>query len=256
MPAKKDPTTRQELTATKELFFHIDNASPHTLPMERLAEYLKSLAVLLGSTNKVHFLRVDPGSASCAIETEQEEEFKIVDRVKGIQKGSGPREALEAYTSLRDALERDDTEAELELEDGTVILDFPLSKPNEQETFGPFWEAGTVDGILVKIGGIDETVPVHLVGQGYHICNADHEMAKQLAPRLFGNPIRVHGEGKWIRNLQGKWEMQWFNIRRFEDLDDSSLPEVVSRLRAIPDNDLLSLKDPLDEMRKLRQGDE
>jgi hypothetical protein len=253
MPTK----TRIPASAKRELLFHIESASPLTLPMQRLAEYLKQLAVLLGSTNKVHFLRVEAGSADCAIATDEGEEPKIVERVYGIKRGTGPREAIEAYSSLLTALQDDDREAELELENGTVILDFPLARASQEEVFGPFWQAGSLDGILVKIGGRDETVPVHLVDEGrYHICNADHEMAKQLAPHLFGNPIRVHGEGKWIRNAQGTWEMQWFDIHRFEDLDDSSLPEVVSRLRAIPNNDLMSLKDPLEEMRKLRHGED
>ena len=40
------------------------------------------------------------------------------------------------------------------------------------------------------------------------------------------------------------------------DLNDSSLPEVVSRLRAIPGNELMSLKNPLEEMRRIRHGED
>ena len=50
--------------------------------------------------------------------------------------------------------------------------------------------------------------------------------------------------------------MQWFDISNFETLHASSVPEVVSRLRAIPENDLMTLSDPLEEMRKIRHGDE
>lgn len=240
----------------KELRFHIHEYTPHTLPMERLAEYLKNLAVLLGSTEEVHFVRLEAGSVSCALETEATEQPKIVSRVQNVKKGEGTEEAIKAYAKLRELLESDETSAELEVESGDVILDFPLVKSGEREIFGPFWQDGSVDGILVKIGGIDATVPVHLVDEGaYHICNASRELAKDLAPHLFSTPIRVHGRGRWIRNTDGKWEMQWFDIHRFEKLETLGLNESVSRLRAIPDNELMSLEDPLGEMRKVRHGD-
>jgi hypothetical protein len=241
----------------KELRFHIHEYTPHTLPMERLAEYLKNLAVLLGSTQDVHFIRLEAGSLSCTLETEATEEPNIVNRVQSVKIGNGTEEAIRAYAKLRELLQKDEASAELEVESGDVILDFPRIKTGEQEIFGPFWQDGSVDGILVKIGGIDATVPVHLVDEGaYHICNASRELAKDLAPHLFSTPIRVHGRGRWIRNTDSKWEMQWFDIHRFEKLETVNLNEAVSRLRAIPDNDLMSLKDPLGEMRKVRHGDD
>ncbi len=50
--------------------------------------------------------------------------------------------------------------------------------------------------------------------------------------------------------------MRWFNIDRFEDLDTASLPELVARLRAIPDNALMSLEDPIGDILKIRRGEE
>jgi hypothetical protein len=241
----------------KELRFHIHEYTPHTLPMERLADYLKNLAVLLGSTQDVHFVRLDAGSVSCALETEATEEPKIIERVRSAQRGVGTDEAIKSYGKLRELLEKDAASAELEAESGDVILDFPLAVGAEQVIFGPFWQDGSVDGILIKIGGIDATVPVHLVDEGaYHICNANREIAKDLAPHLFSHPIRVHGRGRWIRNTSGKWEMQWFDINRFETLDIVGLNDAVDRLRAIPGNDLTASNDPLAEMREVRHGDE
>ncbi len=241
----------------KELFFHIEETSPHLLPMERLAEYLKQLAILMGSTSNVHFLRVEEGSANCAIEIDETEESRILNRVQAVKREAGPQEAIEAHRALLSMLEEDGRPAELELENGAVILDFPLIRANEPQTYGPFWQDGSFDGVLVKIGGLDETIPVHLAEYGkYHTCNTTREIAKELAVYLFGNPIRVYGRGRWIRHSNGKWEMTWFNIDRFEKLDDSSLPEVVSRLRSIPGNELMSLEDPLKEMRKIRHGED
>jgi hypothetical protein len=241
----------------KKLRFHIHEYTPYTLPMERLVDYLKNLAVLLGSTENVHFVRLDAGSVDCQIETDASEEPKIVSRVREVAQGSGTQEAKNAYKNLRELLEEDKASAELESEIGDVVADFPRASTGEQEIFGPFWQFGALEGMLIMIGGRDETVPVHLLDDGrFHKCNATREIAKELAPHLFRSPIRVYGRGRWFRNSQGKWELSWFDIDRFEPLDDSSLPDVVSRLRAIPDNDLLSLKNPLEEIRKLRHGED
>jgi hypothetical protein len=246
------------MPSRKELRFHIHEYTPSTLPMERLAEYLKTLATLLGSTPSVHFVRLDAGSVSCTLETEAAEEPKILTRISNVRGRQGTHEALEAYDRIREMLDRDDTSAELEIQSGDIVLDFPRTKTGEQEIFGPFWQDGSLDGILVKIGGIDATVPVHLLDEGgaYHVCNTNREIAKELAPHLFGNPIRVNGRGRWIRNADGKWEMQWFDILRFGPLDTLTLNEAVTRLRAIPDNELMMHNDPLEEMRKIRHGED
>lgn len=238
----------------KQLHFSIEEASPHTIAMARLADYLRELAKLLGSEDKVHFLRVDEGSAAVTMEVEPEAEPVIDDRVRKAIKGEGPKEAVHAYRSLRVLLEKDEQSAYMEWKDGDVILHFPKKPGVGPETFGPFWQEGTLEGILVKIGGLDETVPVHLMYEGsHHICNTTREVAKELGHHLYGRPIRVEGRGKWYRNGDGKWELRWFDIYRFEELSDETLLEVVARLRSIP-NDLTKYRDPLKIMQKIRQG--
>lgn len=239
----------------KELHFSIEGTTPHTFPMARLAVYLRELATLLGNEDRVHFLRVDDGSANCAMEIDDEQDSIIAERVRQAQSGVGPKEAVKAFKAIRFYLDEDDTSALMEWEQGEVLVEFPRKSQGTEETFGPFSEDGSLDGMLVKIGGWDETVPVHLLYEGvHHACNATRDMARKLAPYLFGRTIRVHGRGKWYRNSEGKWEMRWFDIHDFEELSDASLLDVVGRLRSIPDNDLAKSKDPLGDMLKLRRG--
>jgi hypothetical protein len=239
----------------KELHFTIEGVTPHTLPMARLSEYLKELSKLLGSEDKVHFLRVDEGSADCAMEIDTEEENAISERVRRAKNGDGPKEAVKAFTAIQFYLDEDDNSAVMEWEKGEVLIEFPGKSRKGHETFGPFSEDGSLDGMLVKIGGMDETVPVHLVYQGvHHTCNTTRELARKLAPYLFGKPIRVHGRGKWYRNADGNWEMHWFDIHDFEELSDDSLLDVVGKLRSVPNNDLMKSKDPVGDMLKIRHG--
>ena len=223
--------------------------------MARLADYLRELATLLGSKDNVHFLRVDEGSANCAMEIDAEIEPAVSERVLQAKKGFGPKDAVKAFQSIRFYLDEDDTSAFMEWHKGEVLIEFPRRSQGSEETYGPFWEDGSLDGMLIKIGGMDETVPVHLLYEGvHHACNTTREMAKKLAPYIFGRTIRVHGRGKWYRNSQGKWELRWFDIRDFEELNDASLLDVLGRLRSIPDNDLMNSKDPLGDTIKLRHG--
>lgn len=241
----------------RELRFTIEDTTPQTLPMARLAVYLKDLATILGSEESVHFIRVDDGSAACVAEVDDKVEEAVISRVHSVRAGNAPKEAAAAFETLLENLRHDELTADLELPDGEVLLEFQATTESIEESFGPFWQEGSLEGILVKIGGLDETVPVHLIDEGaHHVCNANKEIAKALAPHLFGNPIRVHGRGRWHRNSHGQWEMKWFDILHFEILDDTSLLEVVARLRGIRGNDLLAIRDPLEEMRKIRHGDE
>jgi hypothetical protein len=241
--------------AKKEFHFSIEESSPQTLAMARLVDYLKQLSILLGSRDKVHFLRVDEGSAACTMEVEESEEEIINNRVLRASKGQGPKDAMRAYRNIRMLLEDDDKSAYMEWKDGDVVVHFPKKARAAAETFGPFWQDGSLDGILVKVGGLDETVPVHLIYErAHHTCNTTREVARQLGHHLYGKPIRVHGRGKWYRNADAKWELRWFDIYNFEELDDSTLLDVVRRLRAIPDNKLSESKDPIRDMQRIRHG--
>ena len=240
----------------KELHFSIEGATPYSLPMARLVQYLRELAQLFANEDKVHFLKVDEGSADCTMEIEEEVAPLISERVERAAKGQGPTEATRAYKSLRSLLEKDEKSAYMEWKDGDVIAHFPKKPGSSTETFGPFWQEGTLDGILWKIGGLDATVPVHLIyDNAHHICNTTRDVAKDLAHHLYGQPVRVHGRGKWYRNADGNWELRWFDIYRFEPLSDDNLLDVVARLRGIPNNDLLESKDPLGEMHQIRHGE-
>jgi hypothetical protein len=239
----------------KELQFRIEGATPHTLPMARLAEYLRELAKLLGSEERVHFLRVDEGSANCLMEVEAEDEPVISERVRLAQAGHANKDANKAFQTLQDYLHDDDHSAVMQWEKGDVVIQFPGRANGQGEVYGPFYEEGSIDGLLVNLGGVDETIPVHLVYQGRRFnCNATRDMARRLRNYLLEKPIRVYGRGKWYRSADGDWEMRRFDIHDFEELSDTSLWDVVGQLRSVPDNDLTKSEDPLGDMIKLRHG--
>ena len=114
------------------------------------------------------------------------------------------------------------------------MIQFPGREQPPPLTFGAFNQPGVLDGVLIRIGGRDDTVPVHLRdGETIHVCNANRNLAKRLAVHYDGSTLRVHGDGRWERDADGRWLMKRFNITEFSVLDDAPLGEIVGRLRDV-----------------------
>jgi hypothetical protein len=238
----------------KKIIFTINETTPQEISMTRLMEYLAQLATMMGNREEVHFQSTQKGSLNNIIEVEEEVEPFITQRVQRLVAGEGTIEGKQAYRRLREFLDRDDYTAGLTNEDGVTITEFYPPK-KEHDVYGPIFQEEAIDGFLIKVGGTDPTVPVLVLVEGKRLsCNADIQTARNIG-HLLQKPVRLHGRSTWFRNKFGKWELEWFNISRFEELSEDSLPNVVSRLRAIPDNALKSLDDPLEEMRKLRHDE-
>jgi len=111
---------------------------------------------------------------------------------------------------------------------------------------------------VIKIGGRDETVPLTLrVADGTYVdvTVRGKDLAKRLAPLLFGQEVRVAGLATWRRDGKGEWSCVGMVVDSFE-VPDATLPsQMFSTLSELPENGWHSLDDPISEWRKLR-GDE
>ena len=239
-----------------EYRFVIDAYSPETLPMSRLAEYMADLARLFGTAQRVHFVRLEPGSTVLVQTVEPEAAADVRDRIDAVAQGRGPEDATRAFKALNRYLAADGATASLR-DGGGEVIPFPGRDHPPPLTFGAFNEPGVLDGVLIRVGGKDDTVPVHLLdGEIVHHCNANRDMARRLAPHLYGAPLRVHGDGRWERDADGGWEMKRFNVSDFEELDDAPLGEVVGRLRDVEGSGWKDIDDPSSELERLRGRDE
>jgi hypothetical protein len=247
------------MDTTHEYKFRIDAYTPATMPMSRLAEYMQDLAALLGEKEHVHFVRLDPGSTVLVQQIDRESVPRVHARVSAINvtEGEGPEDALRAFKALDRRLAEDNATGHLCTGDGAEIIRFPGCEKAKPLTFGAFTQPGSLDGLLIKIGGKDETVPAHIQeGDTVYICNATREMARRLAPHLFAATLRVHGNGRWERDAEGNWNLKRFNIAEFEVLEDAPLSEVVARLRQVQGCGWKEIDDPYTELQHLRQGPE
>jgi hypothetical protein len=254
MAKKQKPAAgRLMKPAATEFEFYIGAYSPATMPMARLAEYMAQLATMLGEPTSVHFVKLKRGSTRIVHKVQAEAVPKVRERVRAVRQGDAPRDSLRAYDTVNRMLRDDNGVGALKEAPDTateaIIIQFPGIQSSEEKF--TIQERGTIDGEIVRVGGLNRWVPILIETNGEAVsgCWADRIMAKRLAQRLF-EPVRLTGNGKWDRNADGKWTLREFAIEGFEPLSDEPLSEALSRIRAID-----SFKDTtLDELEDLRRG--
>lgn len=241
------------MTDALEYRFVIDAYSPDTLPMSRLAEYMADLARLLGRTERVHFVRLEPGSTVLVQNVEPEAAPEVRNRLRTIERDNTPADVAAAFKALNRHLADDNATGRLQEDGGAEVVQFPGRERPKPLTFGAFNEPGVLDGVLIRVGGRDDTVPVHLLdGDAVHMCNATRDMARRLGVYLYGPPLRVRGEGRWERGAEGDWLMKRFNIADFNVLDNAPLVEIVGQLRNVEGSGWKDIEDPAAELQVLR----
>ena len=234
--------------------FAIDAYDPGDLPMARLAEYMADLARLFGNVDHVHFDRLEAGSAVLVQHVDPEVGPAVRERLSAASQDNAPAEVAEPFRAINLRLAKDKATGSLKEDGGGEIIHFPGCSQPQPRTFGPFRQQCAFDGMLIRVGGKDDTVPVHLQDRTtIHICNATRDMARNLAPHLYQGTLRVWGDGRWERDEDGKWILKRFDISKFELLDGAPLGQVVQRLREVEGSGWKDIEDPARELDQLRQ---
>lgn len=233
-----------------------ESYTPETLPMARLAEYVAALARLLGESAGVHLRNVRAGSAVLVASIDQSARPKVQDRLDGLRTGAPAQDVRRAFVELDELLRKDNAVGELSGDTGAVIIPFPGCARPEPVIFGPFKQESSLEGQLIRIGGKDETVPVHLRdGVLIHTgLTTTPDLARQLAQHLYGPTLRVFGIGTWFRDGDGCWLLKTYRISSFEVLDDAELSVVVRSLRNVGGSQWNEIPDPVQALLEERHG--
>ena len=115
---------------------------------------------------------------------------------------------------------------------------------------------GTLDGEVIRVGGKDDTVPVHLrdgpvIRTGLF---TTPDIARRLAQHYLGATVRVQGTGHWLRSADASWSLKSFKIVDFEVLDETPLTEVVAGLRRVEGSRWSDVPDPVADLMNDRHG--
>jgi hypothetical protein len=229
----------------------IDVFTPSTLPMSRLAEYLKPFAAMIGSEAYVHFNQVGEGSAVCEAYVDPHAAPKVRERISGVVAGTAPKGAMRAHLDIDSLLRNDNAIGHVEI-NARNVMEFPGRRRGTQERIGPVRRSSSIEGQIYSIGGKDETINVYLHdGQKETKCVVTVELARKLGTHLRGPRIRFFGQGLWHR-VDGEWEMTLFNAESFIPLDDAPLDRTLKSIQAnlsgIDPHDLLTT------IQELREG--
>jgi len=215
-----------------EYTFRIEGLTPDTLPMARLADYLGDLARLLGSTEHVHFERIEEGSVRLVAAVDQEVRPLVSPRVRAAVRGDGPRDALTAWARINELLGKDGTTATLELPGGEVIP-FPGSPP-PAKPIGPLRQETSVQGRVVRLEGYGDDISVGVEDEsalaGRVVVRADR--AREVG-ELFHRYVRFSGTGRWRRNAEGQWCLEHLDVSSFEALDEEAITDTLKRAGAL-----------------------
>lgn len=214
----------------KELTLYLDDLTPGQLSMKRLADYLRALSTLYGCEESVHFDRVDTGSAQLKSLVEEKAYPLIMNQVREVSGGLGKKSAVAAYKTLSGYMAADGTGASIRSE-GAQIFQFPRVRLQEPPL--RIIKPSSIQGRLYSVGGKDETVPVRIEGADSEslLCEADVAVAERLAQLLF-KPVRLHGDGEWVRSDDGAWRLVKLKISTFTKLEDIGFKEAIARLKA------------------------
>jgi len=218
----------------EEFSFQIDAYTPDTIPMARLSEYLRELAMILGEEKAVHFVRLREGSTHIVHRVEREAVPKVRARAAAVRRGRAPRDAIRAYHMVNRLLREDDGRGVLREEaTGADIIVFP-GREESEERFEGIHQRGTVDGEIMRVGGFGKNVPIILRSEDQPIphCYTSHAIAKRLGARLYEH-VRLFGLGRWSRDAEGSWTLDAFRIETFEILKDERLSDSLVALRRI-----------------------
>ena len=212
--------------------FKIGAYSPDTIPMARLAEYMAAIAELYGEQGSVHFQGLKKGSTIVVSRVEHEGVPKVRENVQSAQWADSRGPAANAFKRVNKMLREDNATGEVR-RGRAKVLQFPGRDLLLPARLGPFNQAVSKDGVLVRIGGKDSTAHAMLEGPDHQILSFEvsRDLAIQLAPHLFGDPIRLVGQGRAVRNEQGEWEFLSLKASGFVQLSSESLAETVQRIR-------------------------
>ncbi|MGR6466305.1 hypothetical protein [Rhizobium sp. PAMB 3182] len=217
-----------------EYRFRIDAYSPDTIPMSRLAEYMAELAAILGEQRAVHFERLERGSTVIVHKVEREAVPKVRERTTAVRRNEGPQDALKAYRAVNKLLRDDNAIGTLQEKKG-VIIRFP-GRELVEEKYPTIRQQGTLDGVVVSVGGADNTVHVRLLSEGVPVTGCytnSRSLGKELAAK-FDENVRLIGVGSWSRDSDGKWQLEKFRIDAFEVLKPIFLSDALAELQKLP----------------------
>lgn len=241
---------------SKNYTLYIKAYTPETIPMARLAQYMQNLAAMLGHDTAVHFETLKPGSTQLVSRIDHENVPRVAAHLAQVKRGEGSPEATKAQAEIDRLLAEDNATGFVyeDTDENAKIIAFPGVTRPKPTTFGPFNQAGSLDGILVSVSGADQTVHLQLQNAEikYTGIDTNRETACRLAKHMY-EPVRVFGTGRWLRDEEGKWVLKKFKVESYSVLAADDLKDAIDQMRETEGSEWQDMDDPISALKALRE---
>ena len=221
--------------------------NPDRIPMDRLAEYMRLFAELLGSENRPVLKGIKKASTGLKAQLANDRLVHVQARLRLVRSEPDSRPARCA-AALEAVLGADGiAEAQL-LDAGSIIVFLLHGLAAVEEDVDRVYQEGTVDGAVTGLVGADDTMHLHLRGrnaQDLKLVVRDEDLAREILGHFRKGTLRVLVQGHWLRSEDG-WhpEANRCTVRSFVQLDEQPISEVFRDLAEIPENGWKAMEQP------------
>ena len=229
--------------------------NPDRIPMDRLGEYIRQFAELLGTDNQPIFKGIK--KASTGLKAAIPEERRQYAHLRLVEARTAPdSRPAKVLRNIEDMLGQDAIKA-AQLLDASENVVYLFSGHIEETTLTErLYQQGIVDGVVTGLVGADDTMHLHLrdhFDRDLRLLIRDEILARELLTWFRSGSVRLYVHGTWIRTESG-WvpEANKCTVDTFEALDDTSPHEVFKALARIPGNEWVTSNDPMAKWRSLR----
>ena len=233
----------------------IPQGNPNKLRMDRLADYMREFAELLGVDNQPVFTGIKNASIglrSKVPESRRDQAWKRLQEAK-----YKPTSRAAGYLKRIETMLGEDGFGSAELKDNhdNVVYLFHAIEPVQVQA-ATIKQLGEVDGVVTGLVGADDTMHLYLrdmQSRDLRLIVRDESLARELLLHFRKGMLRVRVHGYWLRTEDG-WspESGKSYVDGFEILDETPPSVIMARLASFPGNGWRELPDPEAEWKSLR----
>ncbi|MGQ0430503.1 MAG: hypothetical protein ACT4UQ_11270 [Gammaproteobacteria bacterium] len=216
--------------------FRLVGKRPDELSFDRLMQYLRTVAELAGSPDRVRLRSLRPGSVQVDLAVSREEYPVVLGRFSSAKNPQLASLAVQkAVRKIEDMITEDNVRVEV-VAGKTKVLQLRGYTRTTGSIIGPVVQPFTVRGQLVGLEGKDATKHARIVESGtkreVHGSLRDTSLAVRLKDCLWHGFVEVSGTARLFRHPDGFWELKAFHIERFRELEGAKPSDFVRTLRS------------------------
>lgn len=221
--------------------------------MERIGEYIRAFAELIGKENLPVFKGVKRASTGIQALVPDARKAFAAHRMRQAftrpeTRAAAPRLRIESM------LAEDNVKgAEVLNREGERVFEFAVAHVPDQEV-QRVSQSGEIDGVVVGLVGTEDALLLHVRDNARRVIKLivnDMALAKRLLTHFHAETLRLRVRGTWARGTDG-WLPERCVVDGFEELSDMPLLEILDQMQRAEGNGWAAADDPIELWRSLR----